>query len=96
MFDFLSYARDTGLEVKILPPGEGAFISLEIRDPESGFYERCEITDQKARSCANIDQHTGRVLDQMAARIGSRKAQEYAARHRSWQMREVEALFRDG
>lgn len=95
MFDFLSYARDTGLEIKVLPPAEGVFISLEIRDPKTGFYERCEITDQEARSCANIDRHTGYVLDRMAARIGSRTAKLYADRHKSRQMREMEALFRE-
>ena len=95
MFDFLSYVRDSGFEIKILPPREGVLIALEMRDAEHGFYERREITDQEARQCANIDIYTGQVLDQMAAHIGSRKAQEYANRHGSCKMRELDDFFRD-
>ena len=32
MFDFLSYVRDSGLEIKLLPPKEGVLIALEMRD----------------------------------------------------------------
>ena len=95
MFDFLSYVRDSGLEVKLLPPGAGVLIYLEVRDPDTGYAERHEITDQEARGCANIDQHTGQVLDQMAARIGKKKAQEYANRHKSNQRQNLEDFFRD-
>lgn len=77
------------------PPREGVLIALEMRDAERGFYERREITDQEARRCANIDIYTGQVLDQMAAHIGSRKAQEYANRHGSRKMRELDDFFRD-
>lgn len=94
MFDFLSYARDTGLEIKVLPPAEGVFISLEVRDPETGFAEQREITDADARSCGNIDTYTGQVLDRMAAKIGSRTAQLYANKHSSNMMREKEDFFR--
>lgn len=95
MFDFISYARDTGLEIKILPMGPGVLIAMEIRDPETGFFEKHEITNREAASCANIDTYTGRVLDQMAARIGRRKAQLYASRHTSQQMRDREDFFRE-
>ena len=94
MFDFLSYVRDSGLEVKLLPPGAGVLIYLEVRDPDTGYTERHEITDQEARGCANIDQHTGQVLDQMAARIGRKKAKLYADRYQGNKMREMEKLFR--
>lgn len=93
MFDFLSYVRGSGFEIKILPPREGVLIALEMRDAEHGFYERREITDQEARRCANIDIYTGQVLDQMAAHIGSRRAQEYANRHGSRKMRELDDFF---
>ena len=48
MYDFLSFVRDTGVEVKILPPGAGVLIRLEVRESEHGFYERREITDKEA------------------------------------------------
>lgn len=95
MFDFLSYVRDSGLEIKILPPTEGALIVLEVRDPESKFFERHIITDRDAAVCSNIDQYTGAVLDAMAARIGSRKAQEYANQYKNNQMRAREDFFRE-
>ena len=94
MFDFLSFVRDTGVEVKILPPGEGVLICLEVREAEHGFYEREEITDKQAASCGNIDVYTGQVLDRMVARIGAKKAKEYADRHISKQLRERENFFR--
>lgn len=95
MFDFLSYVRDSGIEITLLPPKDGVLIRLEVRDPQTGYYERREITDKQAASCGNIDVYTGQVLDQMAARIGARKAQEYAARHKSKQMRDRENFFRE-
>ena len=94
MFDFLSYVRDSGLEIKLLPPKEDILISLELREPDTGYAERHEITDQEARGCANIDQRTGQVLDQMAARIGRKKAKLYADRYQGNKMREMEKLFR--
>ena len=94
MFDFISYVRDMGVEAKILPARQGVLIHLEVRDPDTGYAERHEITDQEARGCANIDQHTGQVLDQMAARIGRKKAKLYADRYQGNKMREMEKLFR--
>ena len=94
MFDFISYSRDSGFEIKILPPSLGILIHLELRDPDTGYFERRAITDREASSCSNIDRYTGQVLDQMAARIGARKAKEYANRHASNQLREREKLFR--
>lgn len=94
MFDFLSYVRDSGIEITLLPPKDGVLIRLEVRDPQTGYYERREITDKQAASCGNIDVYTGQVLDQMAARIGARKAKEYANRHASNQLRERENFFR--
>lgn len=95
MFDFLSYVRDSGLEVKLLPPGAGVLIYLEVRDPDTGYAERHKIADQEARGCVNIDQHTGQVLDQMAARIGRKKAKLYADRHGSHKRQEREDFFRN-
>lgn len=95
MFDFISYARNMSVEIKILPPGDGAPISLEVRDPDTGYSERHDITDREAAGCGNIDAYTGHVLDQMAARIGSKKAKLYAARHVSRQMEEREKFFRE-
>lgn len=95
MYDFLSFVRDTGVEVKILPPGAGVLIRLEVRESEHGFYERREITDKEAASCGNIDVYTGQVLDQMVAKIGARKAKEYADRHKSRKRAEMEAFWKE-
>lgn len=94
MFDFLSYVRDSGIEITLLPPKDGVLIRLEVRDPQTGYYERREITDKQAASCGNIDVYTGQVLDRMAARIGRRKAQLYANRHKSNKRQELENFFR--
>lgn len=95
LFDFLSYVRDTGLEVRVLPPScAGVFISLEVRDPKTCFRERYDITNSQVRGCGNIDTYTGFMLDRIAAKIGSRKAQLYANRHGSNKMREAEDFFR--
>lgn len=95
MFDFISYVRDSGLQVRILPPTGNALITLELRDPNTGYTERHIITDRDALTCSNIDKYTGAVLDSMAARIGSKKAKLYADRHTSNQMREREDFFRE-
>ena len=94
MYDFLSFVRDTGVEVKILPPGAGVLIRLEVREPEHGFCERRAITDSEAASCGNIDIYTGQVLDRMVARIGAKKAKEYADRHRSRKRQEMEIFWK--
>ena len=94
MFDFISYSRDSGFEIKILPPSVGILIHLELRDPDTGYFERHAITDAEASRCDNIDKYTGEVLDQMAARIGRKKAKLYADRHISKQLRERENFFR--
>ena len=95
MFDFLSYVRDSGIEITLLPPKDGVLIRLEVRDPQTGYYERREITDKQAASCGNIDVYTGQVLDQMAARIGARKAKLYANRFKSQKRRDIEELIRE-
>ena len=94
MFDFISYVRDSGLQLRILPPADGILISLELRDPDTGYFERHAITDSEAGRCSNIDTYTGQVLDGMAAKIGARKAKLYADRHISKQLRERENFFR--
>lgn len=95
MFDFISYARDMGISITILPPTSGTLISLEVRDPATGYYERRDITDAEAAACSNIDTYTGTVLDGMTARIGAKKAQLYASRHTAQQMRDREDFFRE-
>lgn len=94
MFDFISYSRDSGFEIKILPPSVGILIHLELRDPNTGYFEGRAITDSEAGRCSNIDTYTGQVLDGMAAKIGARKARLYADRHISNQLRERENFFR--
>ena len=94
MFDFISYVRDSGLQLRILPPAEGVLISLELREPSTGYCESYQITDIEASRCANIDDYTGRILDGMAARIGRKTAQLYANRHKSRQMQEMEAFWK--
>lgn len=94
MYDFLSFVRDTGVEVKILPPGEGVLICLEVREPEHGFCEKRAISDSEAASCGNIDIYTGQVLDRMVARIGAKKAKEYADRHKSQKRQEMEVFWK--
>ena len=94
MFDFISYVRDSGLQLRILPPADGIIISLELRDSDTGYFERHAITDSEAGRCSNIDTYTGQVLDAMAAKIGARKAKLYADRHISNQLRERENFFR--
>ena len=96
MFDFLSYVRDSGIEITLLPPKNGVLIRLEVRDPQTGYYERREISDKEAAQCINIDRYTGQVLDQMATRIGRRKAQLYAGKETSRRLRERERFFREG
>ena len=46
MFDFISYSRDSGFEITILPPVDGVLIHLELRDPDTGYFERRAITDR--------------------------------------------------
>ena len=94
MFDFISYVRDSGLQLIILPPMPGTLINLELRDLETGFYEGYAITDKEASKCGNIDKYTGEVLDRMAVKIGGRKAQLYANRHKSNKRQELENFFR--
>ena len=94
MFDFISYVRDSGLQLIILPPMPGTLINLELRDLETGFYEGYAITDKEASKCANIDKYTGEVLDRMAVKIGARKAQLYANRDKSTKRQELEHYFR--
>ena len=94
MFDFISYSRDSGFEITILPPVDGILIHLELRDSDTGYFEGRAITDVEASRCANIDKYTGEVLDRMAARIGRRKAQLYANRHKSNKRQELENFFR--
>lgn len=95
MFDFISYVRDTGIEITILPPREGVLICLEVRELEHNYYERCEIRDDQAKRCGNIDAYTGQVIDAMVARIGKKKAEEYSRKHGSRQLRERERFFRN-
>ena len=95
MFDFISYVRDSGLQLRILPPADGILISLELRDSDTGYFEGCAITDVEASRCANIDKYTGEVLDQMAARIGRKKAKLYADRFKSQKRRDIEELIRE-
>ena len=94
MFDFISYSRDSGFEIKILPPVDGILIHLELRDPDTGYFERRAITDREASSCSNIDRYTGQVLDRMVARIGAKKAKEYADRHKSQKRQEMEVFWK--
>ena len=94
MFDFISYVRDSGLQVYILPPADGVLINIALRDPATGYTEKHAITDREASTCSNIDKYTGAVLDSMAARIGSKRAQLYADRHKSKQRQDIEKLFR--
>lgn len=95
MFDFISYVRDSGLQLRILPPADGILISLELRDSDTGYFEGRAITDVEASRCANIDKYTGEVLDQMAARIGRKKAKLYADRFKSQKRRDIEELIRE-
>ena len=94
MFDFISYVRDSGLQLRILPPADGILISLELRDSDTGYFEGRAITDVEASRCANIDKYTGEVLDQMAARIGRKKAKLYADRHKSNKRQELETFWK--
>ena len=43
MFDFLSYVRDSGFEVKILPPKEGILIALDAAGIRAGNGLREEV-----------------------------------------------------
>jgi len=94
LFDFISYVRDSGLQLRILPPADGILISLELRDSDTGYFEGRAITDAEASKCANIDKYTGEVLDRMAARIGRKKAQLYADRHKSQKRQEMEKFWK--
>ena len=48
MFDFISYVRESGLQVCILPPLPGILLSLEVRAADTGYVEKCAITDYEA------------------------------------------------
>lgn len=93
VFDFISYARDTGMTINIIPGRKGVLVSLEIVSPD-GYIESCDITDDDARHALNIDAYTGKILDAMSARIGKRKAEDYSRMHKGNQMRERERFFR--
>lgn len=93
MFDFISYVRDSGLQIRILPPVPGILIHLELRDEDTGYCESHAITDDEASKCTNIDKYTGEVLDRMAATIGRKKAKLYADRFKGTQMREMETFW---
>lgn len=93
MFDFISFARDTGVTVNIIPGRKGVLISLEIVTPD-GYIESCDITDGDARRASNIDIFTGNILNAMIARIGKRKAEDYSRTHKCNQMREREKFFK--
>ncbi|MBQ2084742.1 MAG: hypothetical protein II464_00550, partial [Oscillospiraceae bacterium] len=93
-FDFISYSRDSGFEITILPPVDGVLIHLELRDPDTGYFEHHAITDSEAGRCSNIDTYTGQILDTMAARIGRKKAQLYADRHKSQKRQEMEKFWK--
>ena len=94
MFDFISFARDTGTTVNIIPGRNGTLVSLEIVDPD-GYVESCEITDSDVRSAANVDIYTGQMLSAMIAKIGSRKAEDYARLHHGNQRRALEDFWRN-
>jgi len=94
LFDFISYVRDSGLQLRILPPMPGTLINLELRDLETGYCEGYAIADAEASKCANIDKYTGEVLDRMAARIGRKKAKLYADRHKSQKRQEMETFWK--
>ena len=94
MFDFISFARDTGVTVNIIPGRKGVLVSLEIVTPD-GYIESCDITDGDARRASNIDIYTGSILNAMIARIGKRKAEDYCRAHKGNQMREREDFFRE-
>lgn len=94
MFDFISFARDTGVTVNIIPGRKGVLVSLEIVTPD-GYIESCDITDSDARQASNIDIYTGQLLDAMIAKAGKRKAEDYSRRHKGNQRRDIENLFRE-
>lgn len=93
LFDFISFARDTGVTVNIIPGRKGVLVSLEIVTPD-GYIESCDITDGDARNASNIDAYTGKILDAMIAKAGKRKADDYSRRHKGNQLREREKFFR--
>ena len=93
-FDFIGYTRDAEIDITIRHPAKGIYTSLDVRDKHSGFYEHYDITDKEAASCGNIYTHIGIILDKMVARIGAKRAKQYADRHISNQMRAREDFFR--
>ena len=92
MFDFLSYVRDSGVSITLDPVEGDDLIRLTITTKDGS--EGHTITAEEVRSEANIDSYTGRVLDQMIVRIGSRKARQYANMQQSRQMMEREDFFK--
>ena len=93
MFDFVSYANDSGVQITIKPGNGKDLCTLEIID-KTGCKESETVTAKEIRQAENIDRLLGRVLDRMAARIGSKKAAHYSAKRFSVQMAEREKFFK--
>ena len=93
MFDFLSYVRDCGVNITLAPADGEDLIRIIVTDGKEE--EQHIITAEEVRTAVNIDRYTGKILDQMLARIGKRKAAQYANMHRSRQMMERENFFRN-
>ena len=93
MFDFVSYANDMDVDITIKPGNGKDLCTLEIID-KTGCKESEIVTAKEIRQAENIDRLLGRILDRMAARIGSKKATHYSAKRFSVQMAEREKFFK--
>ena len=93
MFDFVSYANDSGVQITIKPGNGKDLCILEIID-KTGRKETETVTQKEIRQAENIDRLLGRILDRMAARIGRKKAAHYSAKNVSAQMAEREKFFK--
>ena len=66
-----------------MPPGENELFNFEIRDPETGYYERGTVTENDENCGYNLNEYIKSMLEMLVARIESRKAREHAARDSS-------------
>lgn len=94
MFDFVGFVRNCRFEIKIMPPGENELFNFEIRDPDTGYYERGTVNENDENCGYNLNEYIKSMLEMLVARIESRKAHEHAARDSSQKRRDMENFFR--
>lgn len=92
--DLISYTRDTGYKLHIIPGEPGEYIRLRMIDPASKNESRRTITESEIAGMAAKDLHIHLILNEMVEEINLKKAREAERKLDARQMREREKLFR--